>query len=143
MYRVLLPFDNSAAAMNAVRYVVNFSKQLSSPLKVELLHVEGTPHNFGDFNGVALLEHMRQELSEHGRSVLDKAESVLKAAQIQSTQHVEFGNPAKVINEIAQQLDCQHIVMGTHGMGELGNLFLGSVAMKVVHLAKVPVTLIK
>lgn len=35
------------------------------------------------------------------------------------------------------------IVMGTRGMGALGNLALGSTATKVVHLADVPVTLVK
>jgi nucleotide-binding universal stress UspA family protein len=33
--------------------------------------------------------------------------------------------------------------MGTHGRGGLANLFLGSVATKVVHLAEVPVTLVR
>ncbi len=35
------------------------------------------------------------------------------------------------------------IVMGTRGMGALANLALGSTATKVVHLAEVPVTLVK
>jgi nucleotide-binding universal stress UspA family protein len=33
--------------------------------------------------------------------------------------------------------------MGTRGMSAIGNLFLGSVTTKVVHLANVPVTLVK
>jgi nucleotide-binding universal stress UspA family protein len=33
--------------------------------------------------------------------------------------------------------------MGTRGMGGVKGLFMGSVAMKVVHLSKVPVTLVK
>ncbi len=32
--------------------------------------------------------------------------------------------------------------MGTRGMGRVANLLLGSVASKVVHLARVPVTLV-
>jgi nucleotide-binding universal stress UspA family protein len=35
------------------------------------------------------------------------------------------------------------IVMGTRGQGAVGNLLLGSVATKVIHLSKVPVTLVK
>jgi nucleotide-binding universal stress UspA family protein len=35
------------------------------------------------------------------------------------------------------------IAMGTRGMGTIGNLLMGSVATKVVHLASVPVTLVK
>jgi nucleotide-binding universal stress UspA family protein len=33
--------------------------------------------------------------------------------------------------------------MGTRGMGAIGNLVLGSVATKVIHLTEVPVTLVK
>jgi nucleotide-binding universal stress UspA family protein len=33
--------------------------------------------------------------------------------------------------------------MGTRGRSALGDLVLGSVAVKVLHLAKVPVTLVK
>ena len=38
-------------------------------------------------------------------------------------------------------VDC--IVMGTRGMNALGGLLLGSVAQRVVHLASVPVMLVK
>ena len=34
------------------------------------------------------------------------------------------------------------IVMGTRGLGRVGNLLMGSVATRVVHLAEVPVTLV-
>jgi len=33
--------------------------------------------------------------------------------------------------------------MGTRGLGPIGSLLLGSVATKVIHLAKTPVTLVK
>ncbi len=33
--------------------------------------------------------------------------------------------------------------MGTRGLGEGGSFFLGSVAVKIVHLAGIPVTLVK
>jgi len=33
--------------------------------------------------------------------------------------------------------------MGTRGLGRIQGIVLGSVAMKVVHLVKVPITLLK
>lgn len=43
----------------------------------------------------------------------------------------------------ARRLGCEAIVMGTRGMGAAANLILGSTATKVVHLTKLPVTLVK
>jgi hypothetical protein len=34
------------------------------------------------------------------------------------------------------------IVMGTRGLGSIQGLLMGSVAMKVIHLAEVPITLL-
>jgi nucleotide-binding universal stress UspA family protein len=34
-------------------------------------------------------------------------------------------------------------VMGTRGLGPVQSLLLGSTALKVIHLAEVPVTLVK
>jgi nucleotide-binding universal stress UspA family protein len=35
------------------------------------------------------------------------------------------------------------IVLGTHGRGPVGTLFLGSVALRVLHLARIPVLLVR
>lgn len=43
----------------------------------------------------------------------------------------------------AEELGCDGIVMGTQGRGAIGSLLMGSVAIKVVHLTRLPVTLVK
>ena len=93
------------------------------------------------------LKFVRMMLNQ-GRS--DKGEAVLKpaierAAQagVRFTSEILIGNVAHEIVERAQKGGCDGIVMGTRGMGALGNLVLGSVATKVVHLTKLPVTLVK
>ena len=53
------------------------------------------------------------------------------------------GPAAPAILAEARRRKPEAIVMGTRGEGAVGNLMLGSVATKVVHLAKVPVTLVK
>jgi nucleotide-binding universal stress UspA family protein len=53
------------------------------------------------------------------------------------------GLPATEIVRVAGDRAVDQIVMGTHGRNALGGLLLGSVAQRVVHLAKVPVLLVK
>jgi len=50
---------------------------------------------------------------------------------------------AETIAEFAVSCGCDQIVMGTRGMGSLEGLLLGSITTKVLHLVRVPVTLVK
>ena len=95
-----------------------------------------------------LLLHMTQEnidkaQLEHGRSMLADATRLLEAAKFVHHTHVLIGDPATQVVRVAKSEGVSAIVMGTRGMGALGNLALGSTATKVVHLADVPVTLVK
>jgi len=53
------------------------------------------------------------------------------------------GDPAEAIARFAQRTRCSEIIMGTRGLGRVRGLLLGSVTTKVIHLATVPVTLVK
>jgi nucleotide-binding universal stress UspA family protein len=53
------------------------------------------------------------------------------------------GQVAVKIAQIAREESVGQIVMGTRGLGGFQGLLLGSVATQVMHLAEVPITLIK
>ena len=59
------------------------------------------------------------------------------------TAGILIGEIAETITKDASDRHCDMIVMGTRGMGTIGSLLMGSVATKVVHLADVPVALVK
>ena len=73
------------------------------------------------------------------RPAIEKA----KAAGVTFTSQVLIGDIPKSIVSCAENLACDGIVMGTRGMSAVGNLVMGSVATKVIHLTKLPVTLVK
>ena len=52
------------------------------------------------------------------------------------------GFPADMILEKAKVLECDAIVMGTHGKGIIANAFLGSVAKRVLRRTRKPVFII-
>ena len=92
------------------------------------------------------LTDMRQLEDEHtaaGRNIVENAAARLKDANISHDAHVEIGHPAPMIAEFAKKYHCEMIVMGTRGLGAIGTIAVGSVANKVVHLAEVPVLLVK
>ncbi len=136
--RVLLPFDGSEQAARAVDYVRGLG-HASVPLEVELFHAP-LPIPSVAFPSQEMIEAYYRE---QGEAVLRAAEDALRAAGIKFNAHLAPGHPAEKIVEAAERDDCCRIVMGTRGLGAVANLFLGSVAYRVVHLSPVPVTLVK
>jgi nucleotide-binding universal stress UspA family protein len=84
----------------------------------------------------------RNHRDESARA-MQGARALLDAAGLQYTSHAEVGRTAEVIVRLAELLHCDHIVMGTHGRGALAELLVGSTTLKVVHLARPPVVLVK
>ncbi len=68
---------------------------------------------------------------------------MLDEAGLSYTTHVLIGSIAPTIATFATEQGCDAIIMGTHGRGEFANLLMGSVATKVIHLVKIPVTLVR
>jgi len=136
MTTVLVPIDGSEPAMRALRHAMKVADEIHI---VNVQPKADTP---------TLLLHMTQDdideaQREHGRSMLADAGKLLDDAGRKYRTHVLIGEPAATIDRIARSERVDAIVMGTRGMGALGNLALGSTATKVVHLAEVPVTLVK
>ena len=96
---------------------------------------------------IVLLRIAQEELDnmqlEHGRLQLVPARELLADAGRSYREHVVIGDPAAKIVEVAKAEGVDAIVMGTRGMRALGNLALGSTSTKVIHLADLPVTLVK
>jgi nucleotide-binding universal stress UspA family protein len=56
---------------------------------------------------------------------------------------LERGNPNEVILQVADEADCDVIVMGTHGRSGLSRLLMGSVTDYVMRRAPCPVVTLK
>ena len=74
---------------------------------------------------------------------LTPALEAAKAAGVTCAPHIGLGGAGEVVAGFCKDLGCDHIVMGTRGLGSGMGLLLGSVATDVIHHAAVPVTLVK
>lgn len=139
---ILLAVDGSDVSHRAVDRVVALAAELKTPPTVQLLHVHlPVPIAFATrhVSREALAAYYREE----GERELAPARAQLEAAGLAFTPHVHVGQPGETICHLASQLGCALIAMGTHGRGALANMVIGSVASKVLHLARVPVLLAK
>jgi nucleotide-binding universal stress UspA family protein len=142
MLKILLPVDGSEASLRAVDYVIALGVRLREPAELHVITVH-PPVPYANVASTVGQDTLNRFYREEGEAALVKARERLDAAQVKYQPHIMVGDPAEVINRFASERQIDQIVMGTRGMGAVSNLLLGSVASKVIHLAAVPVTLIR
>jgi nucleotide-binding universal stress UspA family protein len=135
--KILLAVDGSEVGLAAVRQLVDFSKSLAEPPEVTLFYADppllrSVALSLGK-NGVA---HYHAENAAHATR---KARTALKRARLAFEETYLVGEPAESIVKQAKASKSELVVVGTHGRGALKQLFVGSVALKVIALSPVPV----
>jgi nucleotide-binding universal stress UspA family protein len=140
--KILVPVDGSQAALRAVKHAAAVAAHVKGG-EVQLLNVQPILPMYGMVRAYMRLPQYRAARATLARQALAGAERLLKRLKIRHRDHVMYGEAGETIADAARALKCRMIVMGTRGQGAVGNLLLGSVATKVIHLAKVPVTLVK
>ena len=140
MQKILIPVDGSEYALRAVEYASAIVKGGTSA-ELHLLNVQ--EHLDGRVQAYLPLEKIKALEAAAAERGLHAARQILDDGDIPYVASFRTVPVAKTIVDYVQEQKCDSIVMGTHGRGALGNLILGSVMNKVIHLAHVPVTLIK
>lgn len=139
--QILVPFDGSDSALRAVRYAASVV-QGNPVARLELLHVLDPIRFRNPAAGLASEELERLAASEFARIILP-ARTILDAGGIPYRIHRRTGDPAGEIAAQVRESDCDGVIMGTRGMGQIADTLVGSVAIRTAHLVDVPVTLVK
>lgn len=127
--RILCPIDFSETSQVALDYAVDLAQRLSAELIVA--HAFKCPATW-DMAG-------QTEPSSH--DVRTQMDAVQCEIPIEKLLHA--GPPGPVICWLAQENDCNMIVMGTHGRTGLKHLLFGSTAEYVLQHARCPVLTIR
>ena len=141
MIRALVPVDGSPNSQRAVRYLIGLMRQ-REPMEIHLLNVQ-EPIDSLELRRFKPPREIRRMQQRRGAAQLRPARARLDNAGVRYVAHVSIGRVAETIVRFAKRRHCDSIIMGTRGMTSLANLLLGSVATKVIHLSRVPVTLVK
>lgn len=141
MLKILVAVDGSDNSERAVEYLLKLVAALKDT-QIHLINVQD-PVNALETTQCWTAEQCAALQQEAGDLALTAARKLLDLAGIPYTAEIAAGAVAQTIVDYAREWQCDMIVMGTRGMSAVGNLLLGSVAHKVVHLADVPVTLVR
>ncbi len=151
---ILYTTDLSKNSAYVFRYAVNSAQKHDA--QIHILHVfeKLTPSEeaiLRSHTHLPELQKIRQELRNElvdeikrrlkefvERELKDDPETLNRVANI----FVVDGYPVEEILSKADELNCDAIVMGTHGKGFITHTFLGSVSEKVLHRTRKPVFII-
>jgi nucleotide-binding universal stress UspA family protein len=136
MFRtIVLAVDGSKYSEKAVELAKRLAMATND--EVVVTHVtELLPARFQAYPGID--HELDREVVELASGNVDELEEAgIKArTELRSAQ---YASTARILTNLAEDVDAGLIVMGSHGRGDLTSLLLGSVAHKVLHLSQRPV----
>jgi nucleotide-binding universal stress UspA family protein len=134
---ILVPFDFSPYAEQALAYAIGLAQKLQA--RLTLLHVKDTM-SWGVAQAEATIPpSVWQQLEASLAEGMEEPLARVHEAALQGETVIAEGVPFQAIIDTARDKGVDLIVMGTHGRTGLTHVLMGSVAEKVVRLAPCPV----
>jgi universal stress protein A len=129
--KILCPVDFSQSSARALAFAERLALGLSA--EIVLLHVSSTTHDYTVAGRTFPADTEAQQ----------RLENLRPAAAVPVQRVLHGGEPGKVICWLAENQNCDLIVLGTHGRQGLAHLLLGSVAEYVMRHACCPVLTVR
>lgn len=139
--KILLPFDGSPLALDAVRFVIRMAAD-GLDTRVVLANVQ-EPATLYELMVAHDPQVIEQVSAAAGVNTLQAARELLDAAGLAYEEEVASGDPAHTLVDILENYGCDLVVMGASGTSALRSALLGSVSNEVLHAAGVPVMIVK
>jgi nucleotide-binding universal stress UspA family protein len=139
---ILVPTDGSALSIAAALKSVELAKRLdarlvafhSIPVYQYPVYVGGIPF---EYPSEADYESQCRAIAERYLGLISRA-ALAQGVSVET--RIEFNSaPAQAIVDAARRENCGFIFMGSHGRSGISKVFLGSVALKALTLAVIPV----
>lgn len=134
---LLVGYDGSESAENALVFAVNLARAFGSALHV--LAVARPPELGDDVETSAVIENARR----HYEQILFAARSKLQHETFATHFQVAVGHPAEQIVRYVEANHIDHIVVGHRGHTLFERWLIGSVARQVIAYAHCAVTVVR
>jgi universal stress protein A len=140
--KILAPTDFSTHAEHALQYAGELAKNLRA--KMYVLHVAEYSNVGGDPDASELLiPNYISELERKGKDRLEQMTLRLRQGGVDAHSVFIAGRAYQDIVRMANELNIDLVVLGTHGRTGFSHLFFGSTAEKVVRMCACPVLTVK
>jgi nucleotide-binding universal stress UspA family protein len=139
LQRILVPVDLSDFSAVALRWSALFQRRLGARLTVLYASQPWIPIDIMEGPAAYALQTSAEFRDRMDRDLREYVETHLQASGDTVETRVVEDSPAPAILAIAESIDADLIVMGTHGHTGWRRALLGSIAEKVVHHTDRPV----
>lgn len=148
MYKhILIATDGSEIGQKGVDQGLSLAKALGAGVTIITVTEPfpiATGGDFGFAPSATVIDSFASGQREVANSMLSAAKQAASAARIEAEiKHVADAEPAEAIIEAARSLNCDLIVMGSHGRRGIGRLVLGSKTWEVVARSHAPVLVVR
>lgn len=125
--KILVAYDGSESAKNALAVASQMARENKSWIKV----VAVLPDYKGDLELVGV-KNIRETMEGTGRELLAEAQRIAAAGDFHILTNLEQGEPFERIVHVAEDENCDLIVMGRKGLSPLERELMGSVTARVI-----------
>lgn len=149
MNTIVIPTDFSECAEYALSFGVDYAKR--KQLSIQLLHVINTVDNFSSVEPMAgfgmlfaqqLKPLLDDQMSEANRQMALYKRDIKKQG-VEVNTHVEFGILYDRITQLAEDENCELVIMGSYGASGFNELLIGSNAQRAIRFSKKPTIILK
>jgi nucleotide-binding universal stress UspA family protein len=150
MYRrILFPTDGSERSDRAARQAIALAKALGA--SITALHAVPTEQMFLEESFVtpvtispSLKTQFKKQAALASKEILDKVRAQAAAAGVECEALSDAGDsPYRAILEQAKRLNCDLIMMASHGRKGVAGALLGSETAKVLAHSEIPVLVVR
>ncbi|HEY7245140.1 MAG TPA: universal stress protein [Xanthobacteraceae bacterium] len=141
--KILVPVDGSPASTRATKLAIDQAKRVPGASLI-IVNVQNLATlGLAEGAGIMPTAWIEQEEERAATEALQEAVTACREAGVAYVTRSERGAVAATIDRVAREEHAAQIIMGTRGLGGVRGLLLGSVATQLLHVADVPVTLVK
>lgn len=139
--KILVPVDFAASSNKAFLYAKELVKWWEGELHI--IHVLDTEFLSGAVH--ITIEPLKESVTKWKKRAEEKLKNIYHVGgeNLEGEIHIREGKPHEEILKLADELDVEMIVIGSHGRKGLERAIFGSVAERVTRMAKVPVLIVK
>ncbi|WP_163336363.1 universal stress protein [Desulfopila sp. IMCC35008] len=136
--KIAAAIDGSEYSDKVLEKAIEFAQLLDAAVVLIYCHrrfpkILGQPHR----------DHIISEIMDETDAVVAPFLQKLSDSGVEVIERFMEEPAGTMISEVAEREKCEMIVMGSRGLSDIEGLLIGSVAHKVLHIAKCPVLVVR